>query len=136
MSNGKIGPKPPGMNSIPQTTPPTSEKKTENPEVLKGAPGLSKENIAHLKAAHAMDGDLRRAALDAQGDVKGKVQDATKTKLDGAAGISKSEYEEIKKDYQNNPQGADTVKWLEKNHPHLYHSITSNLDYDGYVGTT
>jgi hypothetical protein len=89
-----------------------------------------------MKAAHAMDGDLRRASLDFQGDVKTKVQDATKSKLDGAAGISKSEYEQIKKDFQTHPQKTDTVKWMEKNHPHLYHSITSNLNYEGYVGAT
>ena len=137
MSNGgKIGPKPPGgMDSTPPAPPPAPEKKTENQETQKPS-SLSKGDIAQMKAAHAMDGDLRRASLDFQGDVKAKVQDATKSKLDGAAGISKSEYDQIKKDYQNNPQKADTVKWLEKNHPHLYHSITSNLDYDGYVGTT
>ncbi|MCI0412026.1 hypothetical protein L0222_04395 [bacterium] len=137
MSNGgKIGPKPPGVDTIPQNTPPAPEKKTDSPEVLTGAPSLSKEDIAQLKGSHAMDGDLRRAALDMQGDVKAKVQDATKSKLDGAAGISKSEYDTIKKDYQTKPQSTETIKWLEKNHPHLYHSITSNLDYEGYVGTT
>lgn len=137
MSNGgKIGPKPPGgVDSTPPSTPPAQEKKTEAPETQKTS-SLSNEDKAQMKAAHAMDGDLRRASLDVQGDFKAKVQDAMKSKLDGAAGISKSEYEKIKNDYQKNPQSADTVKWLEKNHPHLYHSINSNLDYDGYVGTT
>ncbi len=137
MSNGKIGPKPPGTPvGLPEDKPPVSKKKAADQQGQTVTSPLSKDEKAQIKGAHAMDGEFRRAALDMQGDVKAKVLDATKTKLDGAAGISKTEYEAIKKDFQTKPQSPETVKWLEKNHPHLSASINSNLDYNGYVGTT
>jgi hypothetical protein len=68
-------------------------------------------------------------------DVKGMVQTARTTKLDGADGISKSEYESIKSAYRDQPQSNESIRWLERQHPHLHAAITSGLDYDGYVGT-
>ena len=81
------------------------------------------------------EGDIKKGQLQGMTDVKKMTEEATKTKLDGAVGISKSEYDAIKKSYQSNPQSSESIKWLEKNHPQLHAAIVSDLDYSGYVGT-
>lgn len=68
-------------------------------------------------------------------DVKMLTEKAASSKLDGAAGISKSEYETIQSAFKQG-QKNESVKWLEKNHPHLHASLVSGLNYEGYVGTT
>ena len=67
-------------------------------------------------------------------DVKTTVQDAQKSRLDGAGNISKEEYERIKSEFVNQGQSAESVKWLEKNHRALHAAIVSDLDYEGYTG--
>ena len=68
-------------------------------------------------------------------DVKMLTEKASSSKLDGAVGISKSEYETIQSAYKQG-QKNESVKWLEKNHPQLHASLVSGLNYDGFVGTT
>ena len=81
------------------------------------------------------EGDIKKAELHGMTDVKKMTEEATKSKLDGAGGLSKSEYEAIKKSYQNNPQSNESIKWMEKNQPALHAAIVSDLDYSGYTGT-
>ena len=68
-------------------------------------------------------------------DVKVSVQNAQKSKLDGAANISKDEYTKIKNDFQKSSQSTKSVEWLKKNNPALHTAITSDLNYEGYTGT-
>jgi hypothetical protein len=68
-------------------------------------------------------------------DVKALHATAQKTKLDGADGISKSEYDAMKASWKSQPQSDATVKWLQKDKPALYAALTSDLDYSGYTGT-
>lgn len=68
-------------------------------------------------------------------DVQALVQNARGSKLDGVEGISKSEYESIKNEIRNGNPSSKSLKWLEKNHPHLHAAVQSDLDYNGYVGT-
>lgn len=67
-------------------------------------------------------------------ELKTVVSTARQTRADGADGISKAEYAQIKAAYAQ-CDGAE-VKWLEKTHPHLAASLQSGLDHDGYTGTT
>ena len=96
---------------------------------------LSEQNKAQQKGMVNFEGDIKKAELQGMTDVKKMTEAATKSKLDGAGGISKSEYEAIKKSYQSNSQNSESIKWLEKNQPHLHAAIVSDLDYNGYVGT-
>lgn len=68
-------------------------------------------------------------------DVKTVVTDAQKSSRDGALGISKDEYARIKGAFRNDPQSAESVKWLQQKQPQLYAALTSDLDYSGYTGT-
>ena len=69
-------------------------------------------------------------------DVRAAVRTAQQSKLDGAQDISKAEYESIKNDYLNTPQSDDSIRWLEREQPHLHAAITSDLDYSGYTGVS
>ncbi len=69
-------------------------------------------------------------------DIKQVTQQAQTSKLDGANNISKQEYAQIKEAYQKDSQSTESLKWLEQKEPHLHAALSSNLDYDGFVGTT
>ena len=131
-SSSQVGSTPPPSTPTPSSDPAKAEEskaKPVDPEVSK-------------RAAEAMSNDPTAMAMKTQllsspaTDVKAMTQKAEASKLDGAAGISKSEYEAIKSSYEKNPQSNESVKWLEKTHPQLHASITSGLNYEGYVGTT
>src|SRR5437667_268412 len=68
--------------------------------------------------------------------IKAQVTQAQKTRADGALGISRSEYAEIKSNWMDvrSPESAESLKWLEREQPGLYAALTSDLDYDGYTG--
>jgi hypothetical protein len=133
---GKVG-KSQSTGQMPQvqsdSTPTSQPAKPQDQQ--SGATPMSEQNKAQQKGMVNFEGDIKKSQLQGMTDVKKMTEEATKTKLDGAVGISKSEYDAIKKSYQNNPQNSDSIKWMEKNHPHLHAAITSDLDYSGYVGT-
>ena len=119
---------------VPSDSTPTSQPAKPQDQPSATTP-MSEQNKAQQKGMVNFEGDIKKAELQGMTDVKKMTEEATKSKLDGAAGISKSEYDAIKKSFQSNPQSSDSVKWLEKNHPHLHASIVSDLDHSGYTGT-
>ncbi len=119
---------------VPSDSTPTSQPaKPQDPP--SAATPLSEQNKAQQKGMVNFEGDIKKAELHGMTDVKKMTEEATKSKLDGAGGLSKSEYEAIKKSYQNNPQSNESIKWMEKNQPALHAAIVSDLDYSGYTGT-
>ena len=139
MGDGKVGRKVTGGPAqISDTAPPAADQKdvSSTAAAQPQAAPLSAEDKAQLKGMSSFDGDIKKAALaNIQGDLKAKIQAAGKSKLDGVEGLSKSEYDAIKNEYQTKGTSPENQKWLEKEHPHLYAALTSNLDYEGYVGT-
>jgi hypothetical protein len=127
--SGSTGP----MPQVQQDSKPVSSQTSKAQD--QPAQPLSEQNKAQQKGMVNFEGDIKKSQIQGMTDVKKMTEEATKSKLDGAVGISKSEYDAIKKSYQSNPQNSESVKWLEKNHPHLHAAITSDLDYSGYVGT-
>jgi hypothetical protein len=134
-STGSTGPQPAVPMDFDKTTKtqdqatPASESKAKGvpPEVSKAAQDAISSDTTAM---------VRRAQLQgAQDDLKAKVIKAQSSKLDGAENISKSEYEDIKKTFRQGNPSDESIKWLEKNHPHMHAAIVSDLDYKGYVGT-
>lgn len=105
-----------------------AQQKSVDPEVSKKA----RESVTQDTSMKIRQQEILNSPLN---DVKALVQKAEKTKIDGAGGISQSEYETIKKAYNSHPQSSDTIKWLEKQHPALHAAIVSDLDHGGYTGT-
>ena len=119
---------------VPSDSTPTAQPaKPQDPP--SAATPMSEQNKAQQKGMVNFEGDIKKAELHGMTDVKKMTEEATKSKLDGAGGLSKSEYEAIKKSYQNNPQSNESIKWMEKNQPALHAAIVSDLDYSGYTGT-
>ncbi|MCI0444685.1 hypothetical protein L0244_26110 [bacterium] len=119
---------------VQQDSTPTSQPAKPQDQPSAATP-MSEQNKAQQKGMVNFEGDIKKSQIQGMTDVKKMTEEATKSKLDGAVGISKSEYDAIKKSYQSNPQNSESVKWMEKNHPHLHAAITSDLDYSGYTGT-
>ncbi|HSE41136.1 MAG TPA: hypothetical protein VLH08_10270 [Acidobacteriota bacterium] len=137
MSNGKVG-KTQQSGPLPQIPPdstPAKSASTPQSQQTNATPQLSEQGKAKQKGMHNFEGDIKKAELEQKTDVKTMTEKATSSKLDGAVGISKDEYDAIKKSYYDNPQKSESVKWLEKNHPSLHAAIVSDLNYSGYVGT-
>lgn len=128
--SGSTGP----MPQVQSDSTPTSQPAKPQDQPSAATP-MSEQNKAQQKGMVNFEGDIKKGQLQGMTDVKKMTEEATKTKLDGAVGISKSEYDAIKKSYQSNPQSNESIKWLEKNHPQLHAAIVSDLDYSGYVGT-
>jgi hypothetical protein len=128
--SGSTGP----MPQVQSDSTPTAQPAKPQDQPSAATP-MSEQNKAQQKGDLSFEGDIKKGQLQGMTDVKKMTEEATKTKLDGAVGISKSEYDAIKKSYQSNPQNSESIKWMEKNHPALHAAIVSDLDYSGYVGT-
>jgi hypothetical protein len=127
-----------GVINTPQTT---SNTKSASPAKAEDTKAKAVDPEVSRRAHEAMSNDptamMMKAQLQASpsNDIKTLAEKAMSSKLDGAAGISKSEYEALQAAYKQ-PQKQESLKWLEKNQPHLHAALTSGLDYQGYVGTT
>src|SRR5262245_462944 len=124
MDNGRVGRKvTTGPSEVPPSPPPEVSQKpaSDEEQVKQSVNQLSAQDKAAIKGAYAFDGDIKRASLQ-NVDLKSRITDASKSKWDGAGGISKQEYDSIKNDYQNKSVSPETIKWMEREHPALHAS--------------